>query len=124
MLLQNVNRVVAWLILSSIVVLTVVPSGARPTTFVSHKFEHAGIFLMLGLSFGMAYLVRQWLLSIGAIVFCAAVELVQLYIPGRHARLSDFIVDTIAALVGIFLGSILLRNYLALHWTPIPTEVR
>jgi VanZ family protein len=110
MLLQNINRAVAWLMLSAIVVLSSVPPGLRPTTFVPHKIEHAGIFFVAGISFGIAYRRREWLLSTVAIVFCAAIELVQLYVPGRHARLSDFIVDAIAAVMGVFVGSILLRK--------------
>jgi VanZ family protein len=113
MVMQNVYRAVAWLLLSVIVVLTLVPPGLRPTTFIPHKMEHAGIFLTVGISFGTAYLGREWLLSIGAILFCAAVELVQLYVPARHARLSDFVVDAIAGLIGVFVGPILVRNYLA-----------
>jgi VanZ family protein len=109
MFLQNINRIVAWLLLSAIVVLTVVPPSSRPTTFVPHKIEHASIFLAAGISFGIAYLGREWLLSIGAIVFCAALELTQLYVPGRHARLSDFIVDATAAVLGVCVGCILPR---------------
>jgi VanZ family protein len=97
MLLRNINRVVAWLLLLAIVVLSVVPPSTRPTTFVPHNFEHAVIFLTTGISFGTAYPGRERLLSIGAIIFCAAIELAQLYVPGRHARLSDFIVDATAA---------------------------
>jgi VanZ family protein len=110
MLLQNINRTVAWLMLLAIVVLTMVPPGLRPITIVPHKIEHAGIFLVAGLSFGIAYLGRECLLSIGAFVFCAAIELAQLYVPGRHARLTDFIVDAIAAVIGVFVGPILLRK--------------
>jgi VanZ family protein len=110
MLLQKINRAVAWLMLSAIIVLTVVPPSLRPTTFVPHKIEHAGTFLVAGISFGMAYLGREWILSIVAIVFCAAIELAQLYVRGRHARLSDFIVDAIAAVMGVSVGSILLRE--------------
>jgi VanZ family protein len=108
-LLQNLNRVIAWLLLSTIVVLTVVPPSSRPTTFVPHKIEHAAIFLTAGISFGIAYLGREWLLRIGAISFCAALELAQLYIPGRHARLSDFVVDAAAAVLGVSVSSILPR---------------
>jgi VanZ family protein len=111
MLLQNVNRVVAWLLLSAVVVLSVVPANSRPITFVPHKAEHAAIFLAAGICFGMAYLGREWLLSIGAIIFCAAIELLQLYVPGRHARLSDFIVDATAAVLGVLAGCILLRTW-------------
>jgi VanZ family protein len=110
MLVQNISRAVAWFILSAIVVLTVVPPGLRPSTFVPHKIEHAAIFLMAGTSFGMAYLGRERFLSVGAIVFCAALELAQLYVPGRHARLSDFIVDATAAVFGVFVGCLLSRR--------------
>jgi len=111
MLLQNINRVLAWLLLSAIVVLSVVPPSSRPTTFVPHNFEHAAIFMATGISFGTAYLGSERLLSLGAIIFCAAIELIQLYVPGRHARLSDFIVDATAAVLGVFAGCILLRTW-------------
>jgi VanZ family protein len=111
MLLQNIIRAVAWLLLSSIVVLTVVPPSSRPTTSAPHEMEHAAIFLATGISFGMVYVEREWLLSIGAISFCAAIELLQLYIPGRHARLSDFLVDATAAVFGVFVGGVLLPKW-------------
>src|SRR5262249_21730858 len=113
MSLQNVNRVMAWLFLSAIVVLTVVPPDSRPVTFVPHNIEHAAIFMAAGILFGTAYLGSKWLLSIGAIVFCAAIELAQLYVPGRHARLGDFVIDATAAVLGVFLGRILLRTFFA-----------
>jgi hypothetical protein len=93
--------------LSAIVVLTLVPPSLRPTTSVPHNTEHAGIFLTVGILFGIAYPGHERILSVGAIVFCAAIELVQLYVPGRHARISDFVVDGIAGLIGVFVGSFL-----------------
>jgi VanZ family protein len=116
MLLQSISRAVAWLMLSGIVVLTVVPPSLRPSTFVPHKIEHAAVFLMAGISFGMAYVGRERLLSVGAVVFCAALELAQIYVAGRHARLSDFIVDATAAVLGVFAGRILLRTRFSPHW--------
>jgi VanZ family protein len=38
------------------------------------------------------------------IVFCAALEIAQLYVPGRHARLSDFVIDSLATCAGLVLG--------------------
>ena len=110
MLLKNINRSVGWIMLSAIVVLSVGPPSWRPTTFVPHEIEHASICLTAGILFGTAYLGREWILSVGAIVFCAAIELAQLFIPGRHARLSDFIVDASAAVFGVFVGRLLLRT--------------
>ena len=104
-MVPNIGRAAAWLTLVAIIVLSLVPPGARPTTFLPHKIEHAGIFLLDGIAFGIAYCGYAWLSSIVAVAFCAAIELAQLTIPGRHARLSDFFVDAMAICVGIFAGS-------------------
>jgi hypothetical protein len=39
--------------------------------------------------------------AIGLVIFAGAIELAQLFAPGRHARLSDFIVDASAACIGL-----------------------
>src|SRR5258708_1867133 len=109
MLPQSAGRVVAWSVLAAIIVLSLVPPSARPTTFVPHKIEHAGIFFADGIAFGITYLGHKWLLSVGAVIFCAGIELAQLMIPGRHARMSDFFVDAIAVCIGIFTRPTLLR---------------
>ena len=107
---QKIGRVVAWVTLAVILVLSLVPPGARPITSFPHKLEHAGIFLLNGAAFGIAYCGYEWLSSFGAVVFCAGLEVAQSMIPGRHARLSDFFVDAIAICVGILAGSTLVRT--------------
>src|SRR5215467_2782270 len=109
MMMRTVGRKTAWLALAAIIVLSLVPPGVRPSTFMPHKIEHAGIFLLDGVAFGIAYCGYQWLASVMAVIFCATIEVAQLAVPGRHARLSDFFVDAIAIRVGIFGGSTLIR---------------
>jgi VanZ family protein len=106
---QIIGRATAWATLGAIIVLSLVPPGARPITFIPHKIEHAGIFLLDGVAFGIAYCGYERLSSIAAVIFCASIEIAQLTIPGRHARLSDFFVDAIAICVGIFAGSMMIR---------------
>lgn len=110
MTLQNLARAAAWLMLAAIVVLSLVPPTARPATMAPHALEHAGIFLLDGLVFGMAYPGRQRWLSAGAVAFCAGIELAQLMVPGRHARVGDFVVDALAACAGVFAGSLVTRR--------------
>jgi VanZ family protein len=115
MLLQNLARVSAWLMLVVIAVLSLVPPTVRPTAGVGglvipHALEHAGIFLLDGLAFGVAYPGHERWLSIGAVAFCGGIELAQLMVPGRHARVSDFIVDVVAACIGVLAGSVLTRR--------------
>jgi VanZ family protein len=115
MILQNLARVSAWLVLAIIAVLSLVPPTARPTAGVGgltipHALEHAGIFFLDGLAFGVAYPGYERWLSIEAVAFCGGIELAQLMVPGRHARVSDFVVDVVAACVGILASSVLTRR--------------
>jgi VanZ family protein len=102
----NLFPVAAWAAASAIVALTVVPPSLRPVTDAPHDVEHAAAFLIVGILFGLAYEGRERILSVGAVVFCAMVEILQLYVPGRHARWIDFVVDAVAAVFGIFVGAL------------------
>jgi hypothetical protein len=42
-------------------------------------------------------------------VFAAAIEVVQNWVPGRHARMGDFVVDVVAACWGIGLSRVLMQ---------------
>jgi VanZ family protein len=105
MVARKVFQLAAWSGLVAIVVLTMVPPSLRPTTNAPHDVEHAAAFLVVGFLFGLAYAGRERILTIGAVVFCAVVEVLQLYVPGRHARWIDFAVDAAAAVTGVFVGS-------------------
>jgi VanZ family protein len=114
MIPQNLARASAWLLLAIIVVLSLVPPTARPTPAfagwtVPHALEHAGIFLLDGLAFGFSYPGHERRLSIGVVAFSGGIELAQLMVPGRHARVSDFIIDVLAAGIGICAGLFLTR---------------
>jgi VanZ family protein len=110
MTMRNLARATAWIMLAVIVVLSLVPPLVRPTTRIPHYLEHAAAFSLTGMAFGVAYLgYQRWLLNMGAVAFCAAIELAQLMVPGRHARVKDFVVDAVAASIGIFAGPLMIR---------------
>jgi len=44
------------------------------------------------------------------VLFAGAIELAQLFVPGRHARLSDFTVDALAARIGLAASQVWRRN--------------
>jgi VanZ family protein len=94
-----------------IVVLSVVPAEDRPVTPLPHDLEHLGIFVLAGAAFGVGY-AEFVVLSFALIGFSAAVELLQTFIPTRHARLSDFIVDACSIWFGLVLGALLSRRWL------------
>jgi VanZ family protein len=102
-------RIVAWILAIIITTLSVVPAWLRPETEVPHHLEHFAAFFIAGIAFGLGYDRRPILISIALLAFTALIEVAQIFVPGRHARLSDFIVDAIAVLSGAILVDIARR---------------
>jgi VanZ family protein len=100
-------RAAAYALAAAILVLSVVPAHLRPETAVPHRLEHATIFAITGFAFGIGYRRNRSLLGVLLVIFCGLVELLQLFMPGRHARLSDFIVDALSICLGLFIGSVI-----------------
>jgi VanZ family protein len=100
-------RTSAWTLALAIVILSLVPPSFRPVTEASHSFEHLDTFLATGLAFGAGYPSRPFRIAVALVIFSGTVELLQQWVPGRHARLSDFLVDGTAAGFGAVLASTL-----------------
>ena len=100
----RIAQILAWVLTLGIVALTIIPPFLRPVTGAPHNFEHFAIFLFTGAAFGIGYPRREFILWTLAILFSAIVELSQLVVPGRHARLSDFVVDALGACAGVVFG--------------------
>jgi len=102
-------RIIAWLLTAAVVFATLGPARLRPHSDLGQDGEHALAFVLVGLAFGLAYR-RHRLLTAGiAVVLIGVLELLQLWMPGRHARLEDFIVDALAACAGIAVAAALDR---------------
>jgi VanZ family protein len=101
-LCQKTARVAGWCLTVVITLLSLVPP--RPETTAPHNVEHFAIFAAAGVVFGLGYRRRPILVTIALTIFAGAIELAQILVPGRHARLSDFIVDAFSASAGMTLA--------------------
>jgi VanZ family protein len=99
--IRLVAKVAGWLLLAVIVFLTLSPPSYRPVTKVGHNLEHFLIHLLLGMTFGIGYARQWWLVALGLVGLTAAVEFAQLFVPGRHARLKDLVIDAVAVCLGV-----------------------
>jgi len=122
LLILKVVPIAAWSLAAAIVVLSLVPPNLRPQSGIPHELEHFLIFLATGLAFGLSYDARHGLLAMKLAVFAGAVELAQLFVPGRHARFSDFLVDTVAVCAGSV--AVFLVTQLRAHRIPRPDLAR
>jgi VanZ family protein len=98
-------RLAAWGLIAVIIALSVVPAGLRPVTGAPHDVEHFAAYWAAGLAFGLGYQRRHGLLAFMFVGFAASIEVVQFFVPGRHARLGDFIVDALAMCTGLAMAS-------------------
>src|SRR5262245_41453328 len=99
-------RPFAWLLATAVAFATLGPPQYRPQFSITHDGEHALAFVLLGLTFALAYPRQRILAAAISVVLIGVLELLQLFAPGRHARLEDFIVDALAALAGFAIPAI------------------
>lgn len=85
----------------AVIELSLVPPFFRPTTVIPHDLEHLIAFFLMGLAFGLGYVSRVFLTTFLLNGFIGLIEIAQLFVPGRHARMSDFLIDAFAVSIGI-----------------------
>jgi VanZ family protein len=100
-------RLFAWLLAAAVTFATLGPPRFRPHSDLGQDGEHAFAFILVGLAFGLAYPRHRLLTGAIAVVMIGVIELLQLWAPGRHARLEDFVVDALTACIGLAVAAAL-----------------
>ena len=111
---MRIARIGAILMAVMTVILTVVPASDRPDTGIQHDIEHFGAFLVIGFLFGLGFEARAWVLIVAGITGTLMLECLQIPLPTRHARIEDFVVDSVGIVAGILVAR-LARSYLVLR---------
>jgi VanZ family protein len=94
-------RLFAWLLAAAVTFATLGPPHLRPHSDLGQDGEHVLAFVLIGLAFGSAYNQSRLLTSLTAVLMIGVLEILQLWAPGRHARIEDFVVDALAACFGL-----------------------
>jgi VanZ family protein len=102
---QIISKASAWTLLITIVILSLVPAQDRPVTGLPRLVEYFSIFFATGLAFGVGYPQRRLFQFVALLAFTVAIELAQILVPGRHARVSDFLIDACGVTVGLWIAS-------------------
>jgi VanZ family protein len=103
-------RIIAWLLAAAVTFATLGPPSYRPHASLGQDGEHALAFILIGVAFGLAYTERRLRVALIAVIMIGAIEILQFWAPGRHARLEDFVVDALTACLGLAAAA-------ALEWT-------
>ena len=101
-------RVIAWGLAAAVTFATLGPARLRPhANEIGQNGEHALAFVLVGLAFGLAYRRNRLLTALVAVAMTGVIEVLQFWAPGRHARLSDFVVDALAICAGLVVAAAL-----------------
>ena len=98
-------RIFAWLLAAAVTFATLGPPQLRPHSNLGQDGEHAFAFVLLGLAFGLAYTQHRFRTCALAVAGIGGLEILQLWAPGRHARLEDFAVDAATACIGMVIAA-------------------
>ena len=102
-MLIKLFRIVFFVGVVAVIVLSVIPQEAKPATGLSGKMNHIMAYAALTVAGGMAYR-GGWalaILALGLVLMGAGLELIQAVLPSRSA--SGY--DALANAVGMALGS-------------------
>ena len=102
-ILKSAIRVVGWLAVLAIVVLSVVPGTLRPDVLGEKHMEHLVAYLGTSILLAAGYPRRFQLILIGVLLASGSgvLEIVQLWIPGRSSSPVDFAASSLGAWVGV-----------------------
>jgi hypothetical protein len=98
-------RLFAWLLAAAVTFATLGPALMRPHSSLGQDGEHALAFVLVGIAFGLAYPRHRLPTMAISVVTIGLLEILQLWAPGRHARLEDFVVDALSAGVGFVIAA-------------------
>ena len=106
-MITKMARVAAWLLVLAALVLTLGPQKVRPYTGVNHDLEHGLAFALVGLAFGLGYPNHRMQLAMLAVAAAGLMEILQQWVPGRHAYFSDFVINGLGAYAGLAAAALL-----------------
>jgi VanZ family protein len=115
-MIQKFVAICAWALLVFIASATISPFEARPTLSTSPRVEHLAAFAVLGLLFLLAYPRHTILVCVVVLGSALLLELAQLIIPGRHARVVDAIEKMAGGALGVVSGQAILCFDQASRW--------
>ncbi len=118
-------RVALGVLLVSILVLALLPKPPQGMDTGWDKLNHVLAFSALALCVCMSHASswrRRWPWLIGLLGYGAAIEVLQLFTPGRQGEWGDLLADALGIVLGTLLGMAVLRvvarAHAGLHSTP------
>lgn len=104
-----VLRILAWMLLAALVVVTIGPISLRPVTPLPTQLERSLALLVIGFVFALAYPRHIVIVAVLVLGTTILLEFLQVLEPSRHGRLVDAAVKLLGGAVGLAFGTLASR---------------
>jgi hypothetical protein len=105
----HIARAAAYFGVLAIIVLSLVPGVDRPHTGLPGEAEHFIAYCATASAFALGFWssASRIVFALGLTLLAGAMEILQLWVPGRHSALMDAVASSMGGLLGIALGGLL-----------------
>ena len=98
-------KTIAWVCIIGLAVASWTPGQEMIRTGYNTRLEHAVAYLIAGIATIIAYPRKPiWLIVAGLCAYAGILELGQMYVPGRHAAVLDWIASSSGVLCASLVG--------------------
>ena len=110
MTVRTVARVFCLFCVLTIIVLSLVPGVDRPHTGLPGEAEHFIAYYLTGTVVALGFWSRasRIMIALGLTLLAGSMEILQMWVPGRHPAIVDAAASSMGGLLGIALGGLLL----------------
>ena len=108
--LRTISRVAGCFGVLAIIVLSLVPGIDRPHTGLPGVAEHFIAYYSTALAFGLGFrsTASRIVIALSLTLLAGSMEVLQLWVPGRHSAIIDAVVSSLGGFLGIVMGGLLL----------------
>jgi hypothetical protein len=113
--LRRLARIAGWAGIAAITILSLVPGSERPHSGFPGQVEHFAAYACTGLAVSLGYLGPRERLAFwsGLAAASGVFEILQMWIPGRDAKIQDAFASTAGLTTGLLIGATLAAQILA-----------
>jgi VanZ family protein len=101
----------------AIIALSLVPGVYRPHTGLPGKVEHFIAYCSTGAVFALGFwsIGSRIVIALSLTLLAGLMEILQMWVPGRHPAIADAVASSMGGLLGIALGGLLLSLVAKAH---------
>ena len=117
MTVLTIARVIGLFCVLAIIILSLIPGVVRPHTGLPGKVEHFIAYCSTGTVFALGFwsIGSRVVIALGLTLLAGSMEILQMWVPGRHPAIADALASSMGGLLGIVLGGLLLGLAAQVH---------